>query len=324
MSSRNTSLEMENNCDWEEACLIGLGNHSLKKLLPSLEKKYGDNVSYVSSKNNKRALTNRSFLNLDDALKELNKNTLYIIATPPATHFSLSKKLLSNGKDIFVEKPSFIKMDQFNLLRELANKKKLVLVEMMMYLENDIVQKSLKKIKKNIQNLKSIDLTFTIPSNPENTFRNEDFFENSVITDIGCYPLNFLAYLGLPIENLYLNKVKINSSSLIIYEIRNINEPKIFIKIGCSGIYKNSIRVKFQNNDSVEISPFFFGLEGLREEISNINNLSNIEQHRESNCFQKLFDKSKENWLSSQSFRFSKMEKVIQLFERFSNDFKKY
>ena len=50
MSSRNTSLEMENNNDWEEACLIGLGNHAIKKLLPSLEKKYGDNVSYVSRK----------------------------------------------------------------------------------------------------------------------------------------------------------------------------------------------------------------------------------------------------------------------------------
>ena len=40
----------------------------------------------------------------------------------------------------------------------------------MMYLENEIVKNSMKIIKDNVDNLKEINLTFTIPSNPENTF----------------------------------------------------------------------------------------------------------------------------------------------------------
>ena len=323
MLNQNISLEMEVSNYWNSVCLIGLGNHSVNKLLPSLKNSYADNIFAVSSKKNKNSLINRIYPTLDEALKELNNNTVFVIATPPSTHFDLSKQLLTSGKDVLVEKPSFLKIDQFNILSELATKNKLVLAEMMMYFENEIVKKSFIRIKNNINSIKLIELSFTIPANPENTFRNEDFFENSVIADIGCYPIHFLSYLELPLEEFNLNKIKASNSRFIIYEIKNDNQLKVNIDFGVSGIYKNSLKVEFINHNFFEVSPFFYGLEGLRDQIFIENNIFDIKKKKESNCFQKIFDKSRENWLSNQNYRFSRMKNMIQLFERFSNDFEK-
>ena len=119
MLSQNTSLGMEISSDWDQVCLIGLGKHSINKLLPNLERKYAGNISAVSSKKINLELINRSFSNLDNALKDLKDKTLFVVATPPATHFALSKKLLNMGKDVLVEKPSFLKINHFNILKEL-------------------------------------------------------------------------------------------------------------------------------------------------------------------------------------------------------------
>ncbi|MBO6979389.1 MAG: Gfo/Idh/MocA family oxidoreductase [Prochlorococcus marinus XMU1428] len=323
MSSQNISLETGPSSDWNSVCLIGLGEHAINKLLPKLRIRYKKNISVVSSKNIDIKSIHSKFTSLDEAIEKLKENTLYVIATPPSTHYYLSKKLLSKGKDILIEKPSFLKSNEFDILRKIAYKKKLVLAEMMMYLENDIVKNSIYRIKKNIKSVKLINLTFTIPSNPKNTFRNQKFFANSVIADIGCYPLNFLAYLDLPMNSISINKVNINNPKFSMYEIKNNKMPEIFINIGCCGIYENCLRVDFCNHNSLEISPFFYGLEGLRNEITINKTLFNLKKKEESNCFQKLFDRSRENWLKNQEFRFNKMSKVIDLFEKFSIDYER-
>ena len=153
---------------------------------------------------------------------------------------------------------------------------------------------------------------------------SENSFENSVIADIGCYPLNFLSNLELPLEKLILRKASNNNPKFTIYEIENINKPKIHINLGCSGTYKNSMKVEFINNKSIEISPFFYGLEGLRDQITINKKVYKMEKKLETNCFQTLFDRSRENWLANQSSRFNKMEKVIRTFENFSNNFEKF
>lgn len=50
-----------------------------------------------------------------------------VLATPPATHFSLGKKAIEAGKHVWVEKPLALKFDEGRLMVELAEKKKTVL-----------------------------------------------------------------------------------------------------------------------------------------------------------------------------------------------------
>ncbi len=50
-----------------------------------------------------------------------------VLATPPATHFSLGKKAIEAGKHVWIEKPLALKFDEGHLMVELAQTKKTVL-----------------------------------------------------------------------------------------------------------------------------------------------------------------------------------------------------
>jgi UDP-2-acetamido-3-amino-2,3-dideoxy-glucuronate N-acetyltransferase len=58
----------------------------------------------------------------DDALKGI------VIATPAETHFSLAREALLSGKDVFVEKPLSLNVDEAEELKEIAEKKSLILM----------------------------------------------------------------------------------------------------------------------------------------------------------------------------------------------------
>ena len=313
--------EIYSNREWDSACLVGLGRHSLNRLLPQLELIYPSKISIVSSKNNKNNLNCRFFRTLDESLNSLNNNTLYIIATPPSTHFSISKKILIAGKDIMVEKPSFLSIREFNILKNIASSKNLVLIEMLMYMENISVNEILNKIKNNPSKIKSFNFNFTIPSTPKDTYRTEKYFETSLLSDIGIYPISFLAHLDFPLRSLKYNRNYIRSSKKYTYNIQNEEEPNIQINIGCSGIYTNSLRVEFLNEFFVEISPFFYGLEGSREVITMTRSDVIIKVVNEENSFKKLFQKSRQSWLKNQGQRFNIMAKIIETIETFSNSF---
>lgn len=51
-----------------------------------------------------------------------------VIATPPVTHFEIAVKALEEGKDVFVEKPIALKLDDAYRMVELAEKKKRILM----------------------------------------------------------------------------------------------------------------------------------------------------------------------------------------------------
>ena len=308
---------MEPNINWNSACLIGLGNHSKKKLLPALDLIYGDKISIISRNPSKISSKYKYFYNLHESFKYLSKRTCFIIATPPKTHFSLSKKILESGRDVLVEKPSFFSLEQLEILKQIAISKELVLAEMFMYLENESTKVIQKKIDTNLFNLNSIDITFTIPSIPKNTYRNEKSIENSVISDMGCYAFNLLANLNISMDDLECKRFNIDNHNFIFYKIFNRKNPPINISIGSTGIYQNLVRLNFKDKTGFEISPFFYGVEGYKKEISMQKDVFNMKLIYEKNGFVKLFAKSRDSWIEEQEDRFYKMAKVIKIFEKF-------
>ena len=307
---------MEPKINWNSACLIGLGNHSQKKLLPALDLIYGDKISIISRNPSKISSKYKHFYNLHESFKYLSKRTCYIIATPPKTHFSLAKKILESGRDVLVEKPSFFLVEELKILKQIAISKELVLAEMFMYLENESTKEIQKKIDRNLFNLNSIDITFTIPSIPKNTYRNEKSIENSVISDMGCYAFSLLANLNISMDNLDCKRFN-NNNNFIFYKIFNKKNPSINISIGSTGIYQNFIRLNFKDKTGFEISPFFYGVEGYKKEISIHKDILNMKLIYDKNSFVKLFGKSRNNWIEDQEDRFCKMAKVIKIFEKF-------
>ena len=134
---------MNNNKSWKSACIIGFGAHAELKLLPSL-KNVGINVDgIISSKHDLKVNGTKIFSKIEDALRFLPKNTLYIISSPPDIHYQQAKILVNAGKDIFIEKPAFTSLSNLNDIVNLAEKNDSLVVEMLMYLESLAVKLSL-------------------------------------------------------------------------------------------------------------------------------------------------------------------------------------
>ncbi len=72
---------------------------------------------------------------LDDNIKAV------CIASPPETHYNLTKQFLSSGKHVFVEKPPAFDLDQLDELNTLAIKNNLVYMLDCLYLFSDPVVK---------------------------------------------------------------------------------------------------------------------------------------------------------------------------------------
>ena len=144
------------------------------------------------------------FLTVADAISCLPKTTLFVIATPPNVHYAQARAVIEADRDVFVEKPAFLSLKESAELSRLASERGVVLVEMLMYLENNSVQQIIDELKCAPGSVKNIECQFLIPSVPLGTFRTEASLGNSLLSDMACYPLSLLAIAGYDLSNLVL------------------------------------------------------------------------------------------------------------------------
>ena len=79
-------------------CIVGIGNHAKSKLIPSIMKS-GKKIVGIVSRTNKTSLRKyKRFKYIDKAIKNLPENTIFVLSTPPSTHFDLIKKLIKKKK----------------------------------------------------------------------------------------------------------------------------------------------------------------------------------------------------------------------------------
>jgi predicted dehydrogenase len=111
-----------------------------------------------------------------------------IIATPPKTHFKLAKEALEKGKNVFIEKPVSMNVNEAKFLYNLSAKNsKLLMVDHTFLYSPGIV--TLKKIlsKKELGNLLHIEMSWV----------NLGLFNSDVdvIWDLSPHPLSILLFL---------------------------------------------------------------------------------------------------------------------------------
>lgn len=158
-----------------------------------------------------------------------------ILATPPSQNFKITKKLIVNNKNIFIEKPGFIKLKQFNEIIKLSKIFKNLIMVGYVYLYNDYI----KKIKNIIDKNKLGKIVF-IKSIRENL--------GPIRTDIDC---NFdLASHDLSIISYLLNK-KIKYQTSIKHKILNDKNTDISSIQMQSGDVKIEIRTSWLDPEKI-------------------------------------------------------------------------
>lgn len=150
-------------------CIIGYGSHVENTIIPSLSIK-PKNIKIVT----KKKINNfETFSNIQEALEKLPKDYIFFNSTPPKSHYSISKLILSSGFNIIIEKPICLSVSQFKNLHKIAVKKDLIMFENMMYFYSEQF-KLLKKLLIKKKKIKEIYINFSIPSFNKKSFRKKN------------------------------------------------------------------------------------------------------------------------------------------------------
>ena len=102
---------------------IGSGNYASRKLIPAFKKAKAEFYSLSANKGLSPAYIGRKFrfeyatTNVDSILNDKKCNSV-VIATRHDSHADLVNKSLLNGKNVFVEKPLCINLEQLNSIEE--------------------------------------------------------------------------------------------------------------------------------------------------------------------------------------------------------------
>lgn len=312
-----TENQINHNLSWENVCVIGLGNHAKNKLIPGL-KAVGLKIIGVVSRNPAVVMSGvQVFLKVKDAISCLPETTLFIISTPPNIHYSQVKEVIDAGRDVFVEKPAFLSLNDFVELSQLAGERGVVLVEMLMYLENNSVQQIINELKDASGSVKNIECQFLIPSVPLGTFRTEESLGNSLLSDMACYPLSLLAIAGYDLSNLALVADTHKDKKNPTFRIKGKSQQTdINIRIGQDDIYRNKVKFDYGDDRKVSCEPFFYGREGYRKLIRETRAGILTEQIYDTNGYERMFLRKRSEWVATQESRCDVLSLVTASIER--------
>lgn len=128
----------------KKICIVGYGSHIKNTIIPSLHLE-AKNIKIVTDK---PILNFETFTNIQLALQKLTKDYVFFNSTPPRSHYSISKLILSSGFNVIIEKPLCLNINQLNKLHNIAKKKRLFMFENMMYFYSKQFQLLKKLLKK--------------------------------------------------------------------------------------------------------------------------------------------------------------------------------
>ena len=271
-------------------CIVGLGKHSLNKLIPAINLSHGNLIAVVTSR--KIHFKNiQIFKNLKLALKNLDKSTIIVLCAPPDIRANQIILCIKSSFSVISEKPILLSNKKLDLTYKLLKEKKLFLFENYMYMYSYSFEKFHSFFLKNEKKIKKVKVNFTIPNFPINTFRSKYQIEWNIISDIACYPIsliNFLKFQLKTIETKIISKPKKNLKILI--STKNL----VFdISVGLGTSYKNylSIYLNSHKYDLVKFNYFFYG-NNKKKKIFFYNHSKKIneETYQDINSFVKIFN----------------------------------
>lgn len=252
-------------------CIVGIGKHAYDNIIPALEKKNYNILGLVSRKPKIFNRKYRVFKNLDLAIKNLHADTIFVLCTPPRTHFDLIKKLVKNKKNVLVEKPICVNQLQVKNLFHLFLRKNFFFYEMYMCQFTYSYKRALNYVINHYSRIKGIEFKFCLPSYPDNTFRNSKNFYDNCLYDIGCYIINFTLNINNKIRHVKLIDLSYNKETVsnIIFSFA-LNHIQVKASIGLSKKYENYIKFKEYSGNEIFFDKVFYG-KSVNKEIRNYN-----------------------------------------------------
>ena len=300
----------------KKICIVGVGKHSYTNLMPLLKKM---NFKIVGLVSRSPKLYNRHFkryISLNLAIKHLPKDTIYLISSPPRTHYPILKKLLINNKNVLVEKPLVVNLYEVFQLHKLNLKSKNFFYEMFMYKFTSCYKKLINFYRDNINDIKLIELTFLLPSYPKSSFRDGISLEDSCLFDIGSYVFDLSMELGNKIENLKILNTSFEENRLVRIQFNfQINSINLLADIGLHTEYKNYIKVIKKDQSYIIFDKIFYGKKTVKE--IQISPSKNIFYYADNNGYEKMFNQIRAKKIfKDKLIYYIKIKKIYEIFNQ--------
>jgi hypothetical protein len=291
-------------------CIVGFGNHAKTKLLPALEKSNKNIFGIVSSKTYLR--TNiKIFKSLQEAINASNKNTIFVISSPPKQHFCQMKLILNANRNVYVEKPIFVNSKEAKFFKNFLKEKKLIAVELLMYKYTKQYKNFIKIWNLNKDKYIKIECYFNIPETPLNTFRDNNDIISSPLYDIGCYVLSLLVDLKISLKNIKIFDVVIEKNKFVkFYLVGFFKQLEIYLEFGVEKEYKNLVRLSDSKDINVEFNKFFYGRKSDKDIVYKGKNIFKRKVINDYDGFENIFNYPRSFWLANQNKRFENIIKV--------------
>lgn len=296
-------------------CIVGYGNHAKSKILPAILKINKNKIYIVSNKKIKRNKRIVIFNSIDKAISQLEKNVIFIIVTPPNSHYLILKKLLINGFSALVEKPILLYSYQNNNLSKII--KNNFYFECFMYKYNYIYKHLEEYFTKNNKNIDFININFLIPKLNYSSFRDLKKNKYTTINDMACYAVSLINELNIKIKYIKILEVKKkfqNNKENIKILFQSYNY-KIIFKTGYSHEYKNDIKIILNNGNSILFEKIFYGINSVKKIYYNNINKTNIVKIKENNSFEKMFNIKKNDLKKCFSNNYNIINKNTKMLE---------
>ena len=133
----------------------------------------------------------RAFSSFDELLR--SDTDLVYVASPNSCHYEQSKALLENGKHVICEKPVTVTAKEFRELCDLADEKKLVYFEAIMYMHSP-ARRVLKEAVKALGKIRSASIDFSQLSSKYKALKNGELpnifnpeLKTGALNDLGIY-----------------------------------------------------------------------------------------------------------------------------------------
>ena len=138
-------------------------------------------------------------------LLENNWDVVYI-GSPNHTHGDYSKQLLEHQKNIIVEKPSFLSVEEWVEVHQLATEKNLFVIEAIRHYYEPAFQEIRKIIAPRMNEVKGVVLSYAKYSSKYDAFLRGEIANSfslssggGALMDLGVYPIyNAISWFGMP------------------------------------------------------------------------------------------------------------------------------
>lgn len=133
-------------------------------------------------------LIKETYTTYEEAIFKSNAEIIYV-SLPNSLHYKYSRLALEANKNVIIDKPSILSLNELNGLYNLASKNKKAIFESNVFAYHRAWD-HFKQFKNEVNNVGVLIATFTIPKFHKTNFRNSIALGGGVINDLGAYSMS--------------------------------------------------------------------------------------------------------------------------------------